>query len=117
MREAAQQFKVDPVLTPNQDILLTNIAPADRSKIEASGFQIAKFLPRTFLCGFGFDHVIRSKRLIAWNAKVSDHLPAQCASAWMFVLTPTQAITPYAYKRGYGARLRRYLNEKRWKLR
>ena len=90
---------------------------AVRSMIEASGFQIAKFLPRTFLCGFGFDHVIRSKRLIAWNAKVSDHLPAQCASAWMFVLTPTQAITPYAYKRGYGARLRRYLNEKRWKLR
>jgi SAM-dependent methyltransferase len=90
---------------------------AVRSMIEASGFQIAQFLPRTFLCGFGFDHVIRSKRLIAWNAKVSDHLPAQCASAWMFVLTPTQATTPYAYKRGYGARLRRYLNEKRWKLR
>lgn len=90
---------------------------AVRSMIEASGFQIAQFLPRTFLCGFGFDHVIRSKRLIAWNAQVSDHLPTQCVSAWMFVLTPTQATTPYAYKRGYGARLRHYLNEKRWKLR
>lgn len=87
------------------------------SMIEASGFQLAQFLPRTFLCGFGFDHVIRSKRLIAWNAQVSDRMPAQCASAWMFVLTQTQATTPYAYKRGYGDRLRRYLNELRWNLR
>ncbi|MDB4214595.1 class I SAM-dependent methyltransferase [Burkholderiaceae bacterium] len=90
---------------------------AVRSMMEASGFQIAQFLPRTFLCGFGFDHVIRSKRVIAWNAKVSDYLPAQCASAWMFVLSPTQISAPFTFTRGYGARLRRYLNEKRWKLR
>ena len=90
---------------------------AVRSMIEASGFKITQFQARTFLCGFGFDHVIRSKRLIAWNAKVSDSMPAQCASAWMLVLTPTQATTPFKYTRGYGARLRRYLNEKRWKLR
>lgn len=88
-----------------------------RSLIEASGFRITRFRPRTFLCGFGFDHVIRSKRLIAWNAAVSDRMPAQCASAWMFLLTPTETTIPCVYKRGYGARLRRYLNEKRWKLR
>jgi sulfite reductase (ferredoxin) len=35
LREVVQQFKVDPVLTPNQDILLTNIAPVDRAKVEA----------------------------------------------------------------------------------
>jgi SAM-dependent methyltransferase len=90
---------------------------AVHAMIKASGFQIARFQPRTFLCGFGFDNVIRSKRLIAWNSKVSDQLPAQCASAWMFVLTPTQVTKSFTFKRGLSGRLRRYLNEKRWKLR
>jgi len=90
---------------------------AVRTLIDASGFRVTQFLPRTFLCGFGFDHLIRSKQLIAWNAKVPDRLPAQCASAWMFVLTPAQSTSDFIYKRNYGARLRRYLNEKRWKLR
>ena len=88
-----------------------------RSLIEASGFRITQFRPRTLLCGFGFDHVIRSRRLIAWNAEASDRMPAQCASAWMFLLTPTETTIPCAYNKSYGARLRRYLNEKRWKLR
>lgn len=90
---------------------------AINAMIKASGFQIAQFVPRTFLCGFGFDIVIRSKSLIAWNAKVSDQLPAQCASAWMFVLTPTQVTESFTYNRGLDGRLRRYLNEKRWQLR
>ena len=90
---------------------------AVRTLIDASGFRVTQFLPRTFLCGFGFDHLIRSKQLIAWNAKVPDRLPAQCASAWMFVLTPAQSTTDFIYKRNYCALLRRYLNEKRWKLR
>ena len=88
-----------------------------RSLIAASGFRITKFRPRTFLCGFGFDHLIKSKRLVAWNAEVSDRMPAQCASAWMFLLTPTESNRSIVYQRGYGARLRRFLNEKRWKLR
>jgi hypothetical protein len=88
-----------------------------RSLIEASGFQITQFRSRTFLCGFGFDHLIRSQQLIAWNARVSDRMPAQCASAWMFVLTPKEPTTSFVYKKSYGTRLRRYLNEKRWKLR
>lgn len=85
--------------------------------IVASGFRITQFRSRTFLCGFGFDHLIKSPRLIAWNAEVSDRMPAQCASAWMFLLTPTQSTTSFVYQRGFCARLRRYLNEKRWKLR
>ncbi len=87
------------------------------SLIEAAGFRVKQFRPRTFLCGFGFDHLIKSKRLVTWNAEVSDRMPAQCASAWMFLLTPTVSTISFTYKRGYGARLRRYLNEKRWKLR
>jgi len=88
-----------------------------RSLIAASGFWITKFRPRTFLCGFGFDHLIKSKRLVAWNAEVSDRMPAQFASAWMFLLTPTESTRSFVYQRSYGARLRRFLNEKRWKLR
>ena len=88
-----------------------------RALIVASGFQINQFRPRTFLCGFGFDHLIKSKRLIAWNAEVSDRMPAQCASAWMFFLTPTESTISFLYQRGFCAGLRRYLNEKRWKLR
>jgi SAM-dependent methyltransferase len=87
------------------------------SLMVASGFRIIQFRPRTFLCGFGFDHLIKWKWLIAWNAQVSDLMPAQCASAWMFLLTPVKSATSFAYTRSYVARLRRYLNEKRWKLR
>jgi len=35
LREVVSRFGVDPVMTPQQDVLLTNIAPADRSALEA----------------------------------------------------------------------------------
>jgi sulfite reductase (ferredoxin) len=35
LREVVQRFGVDPVLTPNQDILLSNIAAADKGAVEA----------------------------------------------------------------------------------
>lgn len=88
-----------------------------RYVIAGGGFRILAYRPRTFLCGFGFDHVMRSKRIIAWNAAISDHLPPQMASAWMFLLTPSSSVDSPTYRRSAFARFRRFLNEKRWNLR
>lgn len=87
------------------------------SVISGGGFQILAYRPRTFLCGFGFDHLIRSPRTIAWNAEIADRLPPQLASAWMFLLSPCVSISGQAYRRSLFARFRRFLNEKRWHLR
>ncbi len=35
LREAVQRFGIDPVFTPQQDVLLTNVAPADRPALDA----------------------------------------------------------------------------------
>ena len=36
LREIVEEFGVDPVMTPQQDVLLTNILPADRDAVAAS---------------------------------------------------------------------------------
>ncbi len=88
-----------------------------RSVMSRSGFEVLEYRPRTFLCGFGFDHLIVSERLVAWNARSADRLPPQLASAWMFVLAPRGEMHEPTYRRSAYALLRRYMNEKRWKLR
>jgi SAM-dependent methyltransferase len=88
-----------------------------QSVTAASGFRILAYRPRTFLCGFVFDQLMQSKRVIDWNARISDRLPPQMASAWMFLLAPSPRPGGPIYKRNAYARLRRYLNEKRWGLR
>ena len=35
LREVVARFGLDPVLTPQQDVLLSNVAPADRAALEA----------------------------------------------------------------------------------
>lgn len=35
LREVVQKYGIDPILTPNQDIILSNIKPADKAAIEA----------------------------------------------------------------------------------
>lgn len=77
-----------------------------------AGFEVRRFQPRTLLCGFGFDHLLRSRRLIAWNAQLADRLPASAASAWMFLLEPGRTAAAPAYHRGPIARWRRRLNER-----
>ena len=91
--------------------------PQIRSVIVAGGFRILAYRPRTFLCGFVFDQLMQSRRAIDWNARISDRLPPQMASAWMFLLAPDSGLGGPAYERSTYARLRRYLNEKRWGLR
>jgi SAM-dependent methyltransferase len=84
--------------------------------VAAGGFRILAYLPRTFLCGFVFDQLVQSKRAIDWNARIANRLPPQLASAWMFLLAPDARSAGPVYERGACARLRRYLNEKRWGL-
>ncbi len=36
LREAVGRFRLDPVLSPQQDILLSNVAPEDRAEVEAT---------------------------------------------------------------------------------
>lgn len=84
------------------------------------GFRVAGYSPRTLLCGFGFDQLMTSQRLLAWNARWVDRLTPSLASGWMFLLRPVEGQSPHVappYQRGHYARLRRYLNEKRWHLR
>jgi len=86
--------------------------------IGKAGFKILAYRPRTWLCGFGFDQLLRGQPILWWNAKIADYLPPYCNSGWMFLLEKGESLRPvdYHYKRGYYARLRKYLNKKRWGL-
>lgn len=88
-----------------------------RSLIANSGFEIVEYRPRTFLCGFLFDQLIQSPGAILWNRNISEALPPNLVSAWMFLLMPVQEPAfEVDYSRGRLASFRRYLNEKRWGL-
>ncbi|WP_395821374.1 class I SAM-dependent methyltransferase [Devosia sp.] len=82
-----------------------------------AGFSVETYSPRTFLCGFGFDHLLKGERTVAWNAKVADRLPSGFASDFMFVArkvgAPGKAL---AYRRGAYARWRGALNRQRMGL-
>lgn len=84
-----------------------------------AGFRVESFRARTFLCGFGFDHLLRSSSVIAWNSRVADKLRPELVSAWMFVLKPCEPDSelPQCYTRNFYAMTRRRLNERRWGLR
>jgi 2-polyprenyl-3-methyl-5-hydroxy-6-metoxy-1,4-benzoquinol methylase len=82
--------------------------PELRAAIAGAGLKVVVFRPRTLLCGFGFDLLVRGSRLTGWNAALADRLPAVLASDWMFVLERA-AVTPdgWEYVPGAYARLRR----------
>lgn len=88
-----------------------------KAVIANNGFEVLKYRPRTFLCGFGFDQLMKSERIIDWNTRVAERLAPQVVSAWMFLLQPNSTAPQPTYRRGIYARLRRFLNEKRWNLR
>jgi SAM-dependent methyltransferase len=83
--------------------------------LRGAGFEVARFQSRTVFCGFIIDWVIRGP-LISWNAQLADHLPAWCASDWMFECV--EAAIPSAarpdFRRTSWGRFRRYLCERRW---
>jgi len=85
-----------------------------------TGYKVLEYHARTFVCGFGLDHLFGGRRFIYMNERLADHLAPQLVSDWMLLLEKRQDdCTPhnYAYKRTPFARLRKYLNEKRYTLR
>lgn len=85
-----------------------------------AGLRLRRFQTTTFLCGYGIDSLIAGERIVAWNARAADRLPAWCASDWMFELepgAPPDAGTRPPWRGNGWGRFRRRLNERRWGLR
>lgn len=82
----------------------------------AAGLTVERYRARTVLCGYLIDSLIRHDRLVAWNASVADHLPAWCASDWMFELGVLRPAKATAWQRGTWANWRKRLNERRWDI-
>ncbi len=110
--------RIDPVtlaLSPHINFFSYS---AITSLLTQTGFAIERYSPRTFLCGFGFDQMIRGERLLNWNSRIADRLPPCASSDWMFLARPGQANGGgRAYKRGFLAKARRYWYEKQYGLR
>ncbi len=81
------------------------------------GFAVERYRPRTVLCGYLADSLLRQPRLAALNAGIADRLPAWCASDWMFELRPVRPPRAARWRRSAWARWRKRLNERRWGLR
>jgi 2-polyprenyl-3-methyl-5-hydroxy-6-metoxy-1,4-benzoquinol methylase len=82
----------------------------------AAGLAVESWTPTSFLCGYGIDHLVRGSRLVAWNVRVADSLPAWCASDWMFELSVATPARAAPWQRGPWGRFRRHLNLRRWSL-
>lgn len=88
--------------------------------IGGNGLEITNYQPRTFLCGVGFDQILRGKLLTSWNSRLADSLPPWTISDWMFTIVENNfnsSGNSAVYKRNRYARFRRRINEKRWGLR
>lgn len=88
---------------------------AMRTLLRDAGFEVVRFRSRTVFCGFIIEWAIRGP-LVAWNARLADHLPAWCASDWMFecVKASVQPAAASSWRRTWWGRFRRYLSERRW---
>jgi SAM-dependent methyltransferase len=84
-----------------------------REVIRGAGLRELAYRPRTWLCGFGFDSLLRTAALLRWNADIAERLPPWTVSDWMFVLDAGGMPGPYRYRRNWYARLRRRWNEHR----
>lgn len=71
----------------------------------AAGFEVERQRSRTFVCGYGFDRVVKGP-LTEWNAKAADALPPSLSSGWMFLLRQVEA-RPGAYVPGRWAAWKR----------
>ena len=89
--------------------------PMIRRLAAATGFTQAGFRPRTFICGFLLTNALQGERWTGWNASVADRLPPFMVSGWMFAFRSSADPTSWRWRRGRLSRLRRSLNERRWK--
>lgn len=80
----------------------------------SQGLTRVHYRARTFLCGFGFDQLLRGASVLRWNARVADRLPPQVVSDWMFVLEAHATPSPAGFQRGLYARWRRWLSHRRY---
>jgi SAM-dependent methyltransferase len=80
---------------------------------EGAGLEFVEYRPRTFLCGFIFDQLLRDHRLLNCNAEIADFLPPCLNSDWMFVLEKGQFRRVVAYRQGLFARILKYVSVKR----
>ena len=87
-----------------------------RRLFAVAGLAIETWTPTSFLCGYGIDYLVRGPRLVSWNARVADSLPAWCASDWMFELSVAAPARAAAWRRSPWGRFRRRLNLRRWGL-
>lgn len=88
--------------------------------VRGNGLEITNYQPRTFLCGVGFDQILRGKFLTFWNNKLADSLPPWTISDWMFTIVENNSDSrgnPAVYERNRYAKFRRRINEKRCGLR
>lgn len=88
--------------------------------IAGNGLEITNYQPRTFLCGVGFDQILRGKFLTSWNSRLADSLPPWTISDWMFTIVENKSDSsgnPAVYERNQYAIFRRGINEKRWGMR
>ncbi len=81
-----------------------------------TGLRVVQFSPRTFLCGYLLDGLIKSPRITSWNALIANRLPPWMASDWMYELEAAASMPGVAWQRGAWSRVRRRLNLRRWKL-
>lgn len=77
------------------------------------GMNVELFLPRTFLCGYGFDKFIKSDTLLKWNESFSEKISPLLVSDWMFQLTQKEQKTEYKYSKTLYGNIRTALNLKR----
>lgn len=83
----------------------------------SQGFVQARYQGRTFLCGFGFDLLLRGDSVLRWNAQIANRLPPQIVSDWMVVLEPNETPRQASFRRSAYARLRRWLSYRRYNQR
>ncbi len=87
--------------------------------ITGNGLKISESRPRTFLCGLGFDQIIRGRILTNWNSKLAELLPPQLSSDWMFLIENSKthgSPKRIEYQRNKYAEFRKKINRKRWGL-
>lgn len=91
------------------------------SLIKGNGLEISEYQPRSFLCGLGFDQVLRGRFLTSWNNRIADSLPPWIISDWMFSVSHNSKTSEsehkfVVYERNKYARFRKFINKKRWGL-
>jgi SAM-dependent methyltransferase len=81
----------------------------------AAGLAVERYRPRTVLCGYLVDDLLRGRKLLALNARLAERLPPCGVSDWMFELKPAERVAEArAWRRGRWAAWRKRVNERRW---